>query len=97
MDRLGLADLRNTRPTQLSHGEAQRAAIARAAVIRPLLLMADEPTSSLDDENTAQVMELLKALSEETGATMLVASHDSRVKPFFVRSIMLDKPRERAA
>lgn len=91
-DRLGLSNLRKSKPASLSHGEAQRAAIARAAVTRPKLLLADEPTSALDDENTHKVMELLKALSDEAGSTMLVASHDSRLKPFFEQTLALSKP-----
>ncbi len=94
LNHLGLREYKNTKPDRLSHGEAQRAAIARAAITRPPLLLADEPTSSLDDDNAILVMELLKTLSEEAGSTMLVASHDSRVKPFFSKSLILDKPQE---
>lgn len=88
---LGLIDLRKSKPASLSHGEAQRAAIARAAITRPKILLADEPTSALDDANTRSVMELLKSLSEEAGSTMLVASHDSRLKPFFDHTLVLNK------
>ncbi|MBO6569309.1 MAG: ATP-binding cassette domain-containing protein [Kordiimonadaceae bacterium] len=94
-DRLGLTSLRTSKPASLSHGEAQRAAIARAAVTRPKLLLADEPTSALDDDNTQRVMALLKSLSEQAGSTMLVASHDSRLKPFFERTFTLSKLEER--
>lgn len=94
-DRLGLSKLRASKPASLSHGEAQRAAIARAAVTRPKLILADEPTSALDDENAHKVMELLKDLSDEAGSTMLVASHDSRVKPFFEHTLTLHKHEER--
>lgn len=97
LSRLGLTHLRKTKPACLSHGEAQRAAIARAAITRPPLILADEPTSALDDENAARVMELLNSLCEAAGSTMLVASHDSRLKPFFSRSLELAKPKERAA
>lgn len=94
LSELGLKTYQNSKPDKLSHGEAQRAAIARAAVTKPPLLLADEPTSSLDDDNAYRVMELLKMLSEEAGATMLVASHDYRLKPFFSHSLILDKPKE---
>lgn len=97
MERLGLTYLARSKPNALSHGEAQRAAIARAAVTRPRLLLADEPTSALDDENAENVMALLKTLSDEVGSTMLVASHDARVKPFFAQSLALSKPEDRAA
>lgn len=96
-DQLGLTSLRASSPASLSHGEAQRAAIARAAVTRPPMLLADEPTSALDDENASRVMELLKALSEEAGATLLVASHDSRIKSFFKQSLMLETLQEHVA
>lgn len=94
LNHLGLEEYKNSKPDRLSHGEAQRAAIARAAITRPPLLLADEPTSSLDDDNAILVMELLKTLAEEAGSTMLVASHDSRVKPFFSKSLKLDKQQE---
>ena len=95
LNNLGIIEYKNSNPIHLSHGEAQRAAIARAAVTKPSLLLADEPTSSLDDENASRVMELLKTLSEEAGSTMLVASHDSRIKPFFPTSYTLAKIEER--
>jgi|TARA_B110000483_G_scaffold31266_1_gene37953 putative ABC transport system ATP-binding protein len=94
LNHLGLDEYRSSKPDRLSHGEAQRAAIARAAITRPPLLLADEPTSSLDDENAILVMKLLKTLSVEAGSTMLVASHDSRIKPFFSKSLKLDKLQE---
>lgn len=91
LNHLGLGDHKNSKPDQLSHGEAQRAAIARAAITKPPLLLADEPTSALDDDNAVMVLELLKTLSEESGSTMIIASHDSRVKPFFSKSLILEK------
>ena len=97
LNELGLKAYQNAKPASLSHGEAQRAAIARAAVTKPPLVLADEPTSSLDDENAYRVMELLKMLSEEAGATMLVASHDQRLKPFFSHSLVLEKHQEQGA
>ncbi len=91
LNQLGISEHRDSRPANLSHGEAQRAAIARAAVTRPPLILADEPSSALDDDNAARVMELLRTLSEEVGSTMLVASHDSRLKSLFTTSLMLEK------
>lgn len=96
LSHLGLEELKEAKPARLSHGEAQRAAIARAAVTKPPLLLADEPTSSLDDDNAALVIELLKSLSEEAGSTMLIASHDSRVKPYFSNSLTLEKLQEQS-
>jgi putative ABC transport system ATP-binding protein len=91
---LGLTGLRQAKPSRLSHGEAQRAAIARAVVTRPPLILADEPTSALDDENADRVMGLLNTLCETSGSTMLVASHDNRLKPFFSQSLELQKLEE---
>jgi len=79
LERLGLAALAHRRPRQLSQGEAQRAAIARALATRPTLLLADEPTSALDDRNAARVASLLLDCAEETGATLLIATHDARL------------------
>ena len=67
-------------PSQLSQGQAQRVAIARAVVNRPALLLADEPTANLDDAHAAQALELLRGQAIEAGATLVVASHDARVK-----------------
>lgn len=78
---VGVADLAHRFPRELSQGEAQRVAIARAVVNRPSLLLADEPTANLDDAHAAQALELLRAQAVEAGATLVVASHDSRVKP----------------
>jgi len=77
---LGLDHLANARPSALSQGERQRAAIARAVIHRPALVLADEPTSSLDDANTARVMELLLEQTRACGAALLVVTHDLRVR-----------------
>ena len=69
LDHLDLADKTNSKPAALSHGEAQRAAIARAAICRPPVIIADEPTSALDDRNTARVMKLLSSLCSEWDTT----------------------------
>jgi putative ABC transport system ATP-binding protein len=80
---LGLAALAGARPSRLSQGEAQRVAIARAVVNRPMLILADEPTSALDDVNCTAVLALLRAQAEASGATLVVATHDARLKPHF--------------
>lgn len=77
---LDLADRADAHPHALSHGQAQRAAIARAVVNRPQLLLADEPTSNLDDERCAQALDLLLAQASACGATLVIATHDQRVK-----------------
>jgi putative ABC transport system ATP-binding protein len=74
--RLGLHDLARRVPDQLSGGQRQRVAIARAVVHRPTLLLADEPTGALDQENAAVVIDLLVEAHRDLGATLVVATHD---------------------
>jgi putative ABC transport system ATP-binding protein len=80
---LGLTALAGARPSRLSQGEAQRVAIARAVVNQPALILADEPTSALDDANCEAVLALLRAQAEASGATLVIATHDARLRPFF--------------
>ncbi len=80
---LGVADKAARRPSELSQGEQQRVAIARALVNRPKLLLADEPTANLDDEAAAKVVDLLTEQAARHGATLVVATHDARVKGRF--------------
>jgi putative ABC transport system ATP-binding protein len=77
--RFGLVARRGHYPQQLSGGEMQRAAIARAVVHRPALLIADEPTGNLDSANGARVLELLLGLNSEIGATVLLATHSQEI------------------
>jgi putative ABC transport system ATP-binding protein len=86
---LDIADKGGRFPAQLSGGEQQRFAIARALVGKPALILADEPTSSLDQENGAAVTGLLCALARERQAGVLIASHDQRIKPFVDRVVRL--------
>jgi len=78
MKRTGLELLRNQYPRQLSGGERQRTAIARALVHSPGLIIADEPTGNLDQENTTQIIDLLKKLNDE-GTTVILATHDKNI------------------
>jgi putative ABC transport system ATP-binding protein len=80
---LDLAPLARARPHQLSGGQQQRAALARALVNRPALLLADEPTASLDDASAAAVLDLLTGEAARAGAALLVATHDARAKARF--------------
>ena len=84
-----VADLARRLPGELSQGQAQRVAIARAVVNRPSVLLADEPTAALDDEHAAVALELLRAQAIESGATLVVASHDARVKPLMPHAYAL--------
>jgi ABC-type lipoprotein export system ATPase subunit len=93
LDRLGIAHRANARPHELSQGEAQRAAIARALVVRPAILVADEPTSALDAANAARVAGMLLDLARENGATLIVATHDDRLRPNFPRTLSLHEGR----
>jgi len=80
---LGVADKAARRAAELSQGERQRVAIARAVVNRPKLLLADEPTANLDDAAAALAIELLAEQAGRYGATLVVATHDARVKAKF--------------
>ena len=76
---LGVAELAGRRPHELSGGQAQRVALARALLRGPGLLIADEPTASLDDDSAQTVLDLLLRTTQARGATLVVATHDRRV------------------
>jgi ABC-type lipoprotein export system ATPase subunit len=77
---LDLTEKAGAYPHQLSFGQAQRVAVARAVVNRPRLLLADEPTSNLDDARCAQAFELLESQARGCNATLVIATHDQRIK-----------------
>lgn len=89
LDSLGIGDKAGAYPHELSHGQAQRVAVARAVMNRPQLILADEPTSNLDDRNCDQARELLVAQAQACGATLLIATHDGRLKSRFERHYAL--------
>jgi putative ABC transport system ATP-binding protein len=76
---LGVAELAARKPGQLSGGQAQRVALARAVLLQPKVILADEPTASLDDGAARQAVQLLQATATRYGATLVIATHDSRV------------------
>lgn len=76
---LGVQELATRKPAQLSGGQAQRVALARAVLLQPKVILADEPTASLDDEAAAQAVALLQATAKRQGATLVIATHDTRV------------------
>jgi len=90
---LGLAGAAGRYPDALSGGERQRVAVARALVHRPSLILADEPTGSLDSENSTAVIELLRAAQSETGATLVVITHDDDVARRLDRRVELEDGR----
>ena len=89
LEKVQLGERSGARPAELSHGEAQRAAVARATVNRPRVLIADEPTSNLDDVNCAHALDLLEAQATECGATLVVATHDQRARARFPQRLEL--------
>jgi putative ABC transport system ATP-binding protein len=78
-ERVGIAHRLSHYPQQISGGEMQRAAIARALVHKPALLVADEPTGNLDSENGAKVLALIRELNVELGVTILLATHSAEI------------------
>lgn len=89
LDKLQLTEKTESYPSQLSRGQLQRAAIARAVINRPKLLVADEPTAALDDTNTKHVLDLLLDTATTYGATLLIATHDKRIKDNFSNTYQL--------
>ena len=86
---LGIADLLHRKPAELSTGQQQRVAAARALIGAPELVIADEPTSSLDADARAQFLELLFAEVRAAGATLVFVSHDQSLAPLFDRAVSL--------
>lgn len=83
LEQVDLVEKADAYPHTLSAGQKQRAAIARAVMNNPDVLLADEPTASLDDERAGQVLDLLQSQAKAHNATLLIATHDARVKERF--------------
>jgi cell division transport system ATP-binding protein len=93
LDKVGLLERERSNPIQLSGGEQQRLAIARAVVNRPALLVADEPTANLDAESAARILDIFVAFNQ-VGVTVLIATHDQGlVERYGKRELRLDQGR----
>ncbi len=93
LERLGLDNLGGRRTGELSGGQAQRVAVARALVAQPRVLFADEPTGSLDSVTGHKVMELLTGIAREEGATMILVTHDASVAAYADREVTVSDGR----
>ena len=94
---LGVAGLGQRKPSQLSGGQTQRVALARAVLLQPKVILADEPTASLDDEAAAAAIGLLLQTARQYGATLVIATHDGRVAPLLPAHAALKLSRHAAA
>ncbi|MBP3339638.1 MAG: ABC transporter ATP-binding protein [Lachnospiraceae bacterium] len=90
LDKFGAKDLIDSKPSQMSGGEQQRVAIARALANNPEIILADEPTGNLDEENEAVVFSCLKELAEN-GHTVIVVSHNEKVKDYADEIIVIER------
>lgn len=89
LNELDLLEYKNCKPKELSEGQLQRLGIAMSVIHQPKIILADEPTSSLDDENCTIVIELLKDQAQKNKANLIVITHDHRIKSFFQNSMTL--------
>lgn len=89
LSRLNLLEKRDSRVNQMSEGELQRLSIARAIINNPTIILADEPTSSLDDRNCEESLSLLKSQAEATGSSLIIVTHDKRLLSHFTNVITL--------
>jgi len=87
---VGLSDKKNSKPADMSGGECQRTAIARAIVHEPALLLADEPTANLDAKNSHNIMKILSKLNSEISTSFVFATHDEKIMGYLRRIIHLE-------
>ncbi len=89
LDMVGLADKARNYPQEMSGGEQQRVAIARALAKEPVLILADEPTGNLDEDREESIMKIMKELQNQLGMTFLIVSHNTRLKKYMDRTLVL--------
>lgn len=92
-EKLGISEVLGNLPAEVSGGQAERACAARAMFMHPEIILADEPTNNLDPENAKNVIEMLKQIQQETGATMIVASHDPLVEKYATQIVNIREGR----
>jgi putative ABC transport system ATP-binding protein/lipoprotein-releasing system ATP-binding protein len=95
LESTGLGDKLNVYPRQLSAGQQQRVVIARALLHEPEILIADEPTSDLDEQTEIEIMDLLRAVHAETGVTIVMVTHTTQLVPYGTRALQLESGRIR--
>jgi len=86
---VGLLDKKDSRPAQLSGGESQRVAVARAMVKKPKIVLADEPTANLDAENSHNILKTMTELNKNLGTTFIFSTHDQKVVDYLQRKVTL--------
>jgi len=90
LERLNIGHKLKAKTSNLSVGEQQRVAIARALINQPSVILADEPTSALDDHNTEEVIKLIREQASSVNATLMIVTHDTRLKDEFDQQVVLD-------
>ncbi|MBT1449712.1 lipoprotein-releasing ABC transporter ATP-binding protein LolD [Glaciecola sp. XM2] len=91
LDKVGLSHRINHKPSQMSGGERQRVAIARALVNSPKVIMADEPTGNLDDENSKHIFELIKDINKTLSTAFIIVTHDQSLASKLGRTLVLNR------